>query len=124
MEKNLSLKRGQIIWVDFQTNAGSVQGGLRPAVVVQNNIGNKHSPNTIVIPITSSQTKANMPTHVFIPASENILPKDSIVLCEQFFTISKKQIIKTSGILSNNLQNKIDNAILISMGLVSVCSTK
>lgn len=81
---------GEVYMVEF-TGTGSEQLGRRPAVVFQNNIGNCHSPNLIVLPMTSSLKKLNMPTHVLLPAEVG-LPKDSVVLCENPVTVSKSRV--------------------------------
>lgn len=110
------IRRGQLVWVDFGTGNGSEQGGIRPAVIVQNDVGNKYSPTTIVIPITSQQTKANLPTHVIL--DNTLLEKKSMVLCEQVRIIDKKRVKSEIGYLPNEDIVRIDNALLISMGFV------
>ena len=118
MTKCTNLYRNQIVWVDFgNDNIGCEQNGIRPAIVVQNNIGNKHSTTTIVIPITS-QAKANLPTHVLL-SKDCGLAKESTALCEQIKVISKERIIKVGSAISSADIEKIDNAVLISMGVVS-----
>lgn len=118
MDKNTNLHRNQIVWVDFgKNNIGCEQNGIRPAIIVQNNVGNKHSTTTIVIPITS-QAKANLPTHVQL-SKDCGLAKESTALCEQIKVISKERIIKVGSDISSADIKKIDNAVLISMGLTS-----
>ena len=84
--------RGEVYLVDFGIGYGSEQGGVRPAVIVQNNIGNKYSPTTIVVPVTSRQTKAHIPTHVRVKGA--CLTKKSLALTEQVATIDKRRIIR------------------------------
>lgn len=111
------MKRGQLVWVNFGEKNGSEQGGVRPAVIVQNDVGNKYSPTTIVVPITS-KLKTNLPTHVILKTQ--LLEKKSIALCEQMRVIDKKRIISEIGYLSNEEIILIDNALLISMGFIPV----
>ena len=87
--------RGEVYLVDFGIGYGSEQGGVRPAVIVQNNIGNKYSPTTIVVPVTSRQTKAHIPTHVRVKSA--CLTKRSLALTEQVVTIDKRRIIRKMG---------------------------
>lgn len=109
------LKRGQLVWVDFGVGSGSEQGGVRPAVIVQNDVGNKYSPTTIVTPITS-QSKTNLPTHVVL--TSDLLNRKSIVLCEQVRIVDKNRVKSEIGILPNEDIIRIDNALLISMGFI------
>ena len=107
--KNL-IKRGYVIQVDFGTQVGSVQSNKRPAVVIQNDIGNKYSPNTIVVPLTSKHKKS-MPTH---------LHTDSLAICEQIITISKGQIKECLGYIDKDDIVQIEKRLAISMGLTLV----
>ena len=108
-----TLKRGDIIWINMDSNIkaiGSEQEKSRPAVIIQNNIGNKHSPCIIVAYLTGSIDKAKLPTHVKVIADmNNGLLTDSIILCEQLYTFDKKRVLGISGILSKTdiiLMNK------------------
>lgn len=107
--------RGEVYLVDFGIGYGSEQGGIRPAVIVQNNIGNKYSPTTIVVPVTSRQTKAHIPTHVRVKGA--CFSKRSLALTEQLVTIDKKRIIKKMGNVKLKSLLKIGTALLIGLGL-------
>lgn len=107
--------RGEVYLVDFGIGYGSEQGGIRPAVVVQNNIGNKYSPTTIVVPVTSRQTKAHIPTHIRVKGA--CFSKRSLALTEQVVTIDKKRIIKKMGNVKLKSLLKIGTALLIGLGL-------
>jgi len=109
------IRRGDIWMADLRIGTiGSEQGEIRPVLVVQNNIGNKHSPTVTIIPLTSKR-KNNLPTHVVI--SESFLPMLSVALTEQIRTIDKSRFIKYMGKLNENIMSKINNAIAIQMGL-------
>ncbi len=111
------VKRGYIIQLDFGIHAGSVQSMERPAIVIQNNTGNRYSPNVIVIPITS-KNKKNMPTHFKLEKEKyDFLHTDSIALCEQVITISKQQIMGYLGCIDKDDIVQIDKKLGISMGL-------
>ena len=104
-------------YADLSPVIGSEQGGVRPVIVIQNNIGNKYSPTIIVAAITSQINKAKLPTHIEISANEYGLSKDSVILLEQIRTIDKKRIREKIGCLDNNMMLKVDNGIQISLGL-------
>lgn len=112
------IKRGDIFYADLSPVVGSEQGGVRPVLVVQNDVGNKYSPTIIVAAITSQINKAKLPTHVEINASEYGLPKDSVVLLEQIRTIDKKRLRERIGHSDEEMMNKVDEALMISFGLV------
>lgn len=114
VNKNI-VTRGDIILVDLPNVGESVQTGRRPAIVVQNNMGNAHSPCIIVVPITNA-TKKYVPTHVKIGVESGLL-KTSTVLCEQLLTINKSSVIKTLGHLTPNVMKQIEQAIYISLAL-------
>ena len=107
--------RGEVYLVDFGQGFGSEQGGIRPAVIVQNNIGNKYSPTTIVVPVTSRQTKAHIPTHVRIKGA--CFTKKSLALTEQVVTIDKRRIIRKMGNIRFKSLLKIGTALVIGLGL-------
>ncbi len=109
------MRRKEIYYADLNQVRGSEQGGVRPVLILQNDMGNKHSPTTIVPPITSRQTKAKLPTHVDIQISE--LPKDSIVLLEQIRTIDKTRLGQFVGTLDKSSMGRVDHAIVISLGI-------
>ena len=96
---------------------GSEQGGVRPVLIVQNNVGNKYSPTVIAAAITSQINKAKMPTHIEINAEDYGLTKDSVILLEQVRTIDKKRLRERIGHLNEGLMDKVNDAIEISFGL-------
>jgi len=113
----LEIKRGDIVLVDLDPTKGSEQGKTRPALVIQNDIGNKYSPTTIVAPLTSSYGKV-YPVNVEIKAGEAGLKKDSVVLLNQIVTVDiKARIMKKVGKLSEDKMREVDKAIEISLGL-------
>ena len=111
------VKRGDIYYADLSPVVGSEQGGVRPVLIVQNNVGNKFSPTVIAAAITSQINKAKMPTHIEIGAADYGLPKDSVILLEQVRTIDKKRLKERIGHLNENLMNRVNEAIEISLGL-------
>ncbi|QZY55768.1 type II toxin-antitoxin system PemK/MazF family toxin [Crassaminicella profunda] len=112
------VKRGDIFYADLSPVVGSEQGGVRPVLVVQNNIGNKYSPTVIVAAITSQINKAKLPTHIEISASEYGLTKDSVVLLEQVRTIDKRRLREKIGHSDDEMMDKVNEALLISFGLI------
>ena len=112
------IKRGEIYYADLSPVVGSEQGGIRPIVVLQNNIGNRFSPTVIVAAITSQIGKAKIPTHIELPSSKYYLPKDSVVLLEQIRTIDKTRLKQRVSELDNGKMEEINRAILISLGFV------
>ena len=117
MSINTEIKRGDLYYADLSPVIGSEQVGVRPVIVIQNNIGTKYSPTIIVAAITSQINKAKLPTHIEISANEYGLSKDSVILLEQIRTIDKKRIREKIGCLDNNMMLKVDNGIQISLGL-------
>ena len=115
--KNGNLKRGDIILVNFEPIRGSEQGGVRPAIVIQNDILNKFSPLTIIAPFTSKIYEKEYPTNVFISKQDFHLDKDSTIMLNQIRTIDKSRIIKKISSLDLYTMNKVDLAIKISLGL-------
>jgi len=111
------IKRGDIYYADLSPVVGSEQGGVRPVLIVQNNVGNKFSPTVIAAAITSQINKAKMPTHIEIGAADYGLSKDSVILLEQVRTIDKKRLKERIGHLNENLMNRVNEAIEISLGL-------
>lgn len=109
------VSRGQIYYADLD-GKGSEQKGLRPVLIIQNDIGNKYSPTTIIAIITTRKTKANLPTHIWLNA-ECGLPKDSMVELEQVRTIDKVRLSKFKGTVSQEVMKEVDMAIKISLGL-------
>lgn len=113
----MNVKRGDIFYADLSPVIGSEQGGVRPVLIVQNDVGNKYSPTVIVAAITSQINKAKMPTHIEISATEYGLNKDSVILLEQIRTIDKKRLREKTGHVDTELMELIDEAISISFGL-------
>lgn len=112
------IKRGDIYYADLSPVVGSEQGGLRPVLVVQNDIGNKYSPTIIVAAITSQLTKAKLPTHISLSSTTFPLPKDSVVLFEQLRTIDKRRLKNYIGSLDDKAMRKANQALVISLGLL------
>ena len=117
---NLDIKRGYLYYADLSPVVGSEQGGVRPVLIIQNDIGNKYSPTVIVAAITSQINKAKLPTHIEISAHEYGLNKDSVILLEQIRTIDKKRLREKIGCLDKNMMLKVDNSLQISLGLFTV----
>ena len=111
------IKRGDIYYADLSPVVGSEQGGVRPVLIVQNNVGNKFSPTVIAAAITSQINKAKMPTHIEIGAADYGLSKDSVILLEQVRTIDKKRLKERIGHLNEHLMNRVNEAIEISFCL-------
>lgn len=114
------VRRGEIYYADLSPVVGSEQGGVRPVLIVQNDIGNKYSPTVIVAAITSQINKAKLPTHVELSASEYGLPKDSVILLEQIRTIDKKRLREKICTLSSEIMEKVNEALQISLGLIDL----
>ncbi|KXA88526.1 hypothetical protein AKJ40_03475 [candidate division MSBL1 archaeon SCGC-AAA259M10] len=113
----MKVRRGDIVLVDLDPVKGSEQGRTRPAVVIQNDVGNKHSPTTIVAPLTSSYRKV-YPVNIEVESGENGLERDSIILLNQIVTVDiKSRVLKKLGKLSPEKMKKVDSAIEISLGL-------
>jgi len=111
------IKRGDIFYADLSPVVGSEQGGIRPVLIVQNDVGNKYSPTVIAAAITSQINKAKLPTHIEISAQEYGLLKDSVILLEQIRTIDKKRLREKIGHLDDELMEKVNEALEISFGL-------
>lgn len=114
----MNVKRGEIYYADLSPVVGSEQGGIRPVLIVQNNVGNKFSPTIIAAAITSQKYKTNLPTHIQIHASDCGLARDSIVLLEQVRTLDKKRLRERMGMLSSVDMHRVDRALSVSFGLV------
>lgn len=112
-----TVKRGDIFYADLSPVVGSEQGGTRPVLIVQNNMGNKHSPTVIAAAITSQMNKARLPTHIELVGPTVGLTKNSVVLLEQIRTIDKKRLKEHMGRLDDEMMNKVDDAIAVSFGL-------
>lgn len=111
------IKRGEIYYADLSPVVGSEQGGVRPVLIVQNDVGNKYSPTVIAAAITSQKDKANLPTHIQVNAQECGLAKDSIVLLEQVRTLDKQRLKERMGALEANDMGKVNHALSVSFGL-------
>lgn len=111
------VKRGDIFYADLSPVVGSEQGGTRPVLVVQNDVGNKYSPTVIAAAITSRINKAKLPTHIEIDAARYGLSKDSVILLEQVRTIDKKRLREKIGRLDEVQMIKVNDALSISFGL-------
>ena len=114
---NLIIKRGDIFYADLSPVIGSEQGGMRPVLIVQNDVGNKYSPTVIAAAITSKLGKAKLPTHIDVSAEKFGLAKDSVVLLEQVRTLDKKRLKEKMGHLSDDLMIQVNDAINVSFGL-------
>ena len=112
-----NVKRGDIFYADLSPVVGSEQGGIRPVLIVQNDVGNRHSPTVIAAAITSQKDKAKLPTHISVQAATCGLTKDSIVLLEQIRTIDKRRLKDRMGALDPPSMTRVDNALQISFGL-------
>ena len=111
------VKRGDVFYAELDPVIGSEQGGVRPVLIVQNDVGNQHSPTTIVAAITGQLSKAKLPTHVDLAGRENGLAKNSVVLVEQVRTIDKTRLKEYICTLDKQIMEQVDQALLISMGL-------
>ncbi|MDR1001584.1 MAG: type II toxin-antitoxin system PemK/MazF family toxin [Clostridiales bacterium] len=111
------VKRGDIFYADLSPVIGSEQGGVRPVLVVQNDVGNRYSPTVICAAITSQINKAKLPTHIEIDSQQYTLVKDSVILLEQVRTIDKKRMREKICRLDDRIMKKVDKALLISFGL-------
>ncbi|MEG0912301.1 MAG: type II toxin-antitoxin system PemK/MazF family toxin [Oscillospiraceae bacterium] len=113
----MNIKRGEVFYADLSPVVGSEQGGVRPVLIVQNDVGNKYSPTVIAAAITSQQDKTNLPTHISLGAQSCGLQRDSIVLLEQVRTIDKRRLREKMGSVDHGAMQKIDAALQISFGL-------
>ncbi len=112
------VKRGDVYFADLSPVVGSEQGGVRPVLVIQNDIGNRFSPTVIVAAITAQIQKAKLPTHVEIDAEKYNFDRDSVILLEQIRTIDKQRLTDKITNLDENMMNRVDEALQISLGLV------
>lgn len=111
-----SVRRGELYYADLSPVVGSEQGGVRPVLIVQNNVGNKYSPTIIAAAITSQLDKAKLPTHIALPANQCGLPKNSVVLLEQIRTLDKTRLKEKIGELPINMMSRVNEALLLSLG--------
>ncbi|MBR5679849.1 MAG: type II toxin-antitoxin system PemK/MazF family toxin [Clostridia bacterium] len=113
----MTVKRGDIYYADLSPVVGSEQGGVRPVLIVQNDVGNRYSPTVIAAAITSRLGKNKMPTHIDVAADRVGLTKDSVILLEQVRTIDKRRLGEKMGHLDEETMNAVNNAISVSLGL-------
>lgn len=113
----MTVKRGDIYYADLSPVVGSEQGGLRPVLIVQNDVGNKFSPTVIAAAITSQKYKTNLPTHIQVHADECGLARDSIVLLEQVRTLDKRRLKEKMGNLDSEDMLRVNQALSVSFGL-------
>ena len=114
----ISVKRGDIYYADLSPVVGSEQGGVRPVLIIQNDVGNKYSPTVIAAAITSRMGKTKLPTHIDVYAERAGLARDSVVLLEQVRTLDKRRLREKMGHLDEEIMFEIDNAIALSLGLL------
>jgi len=110
------VKRGDIFYADLSPVVGSEQGGIRPILIIQNDVGNKFSPTIIAAAISSQLDKARLPTHVNLPGGKYGVPKTSVILLEQLRTLDKRRLMEKVGQLDEELMKRADKALLISLG--------
>jgi mRNA interferase MazF len=121
--KSMDVKRGELYYADLSPVVGSEQGGVRPVLVVQNDVGNKYSPTVIAAAVTSRMNKAKLPTHIELPsASAPGLAKDSVILLEQIRTLDKRRLKERIGELTPATMSLVNKAILISLGFMDTKS--
>lgn len=113
----ITVKRGDIFYADLSPVVGSEQGGVRPVLIIQNDIGNRYSPTVIAAAITSRLDKARLPTHIDVYADRVGLSRDSVVLLEQIRTLDKRRLGEKMGHLDEGVMRAVDNAISVSFGL-------
>ncbi len=111
------MKRGDVYYADLRPVIGSEQGGIRPVLIIQNDVGNKHSPTVICAAITSKMNKAKLPTHIELSTKEYDMDKDSVILLEQLRTIDKKRLKDKVCHLDAQIMKKVNKALLISLEL-------
>lgn len=113
----MNIKRGDIYYADLSPVVGSEQGGIRPVLIVQNDVGNKYSPTVIAAAITSRTDKSKLPTHIDVFADKFGLEKNSVILLEQIRTLDKKRLREKMGHLDESVMDKVNSAISVSFGL-------
>lgn len=118
--RRMLIKRGDVFYANLSPVIGSEQGGSRPVLILQNNIGNKYSPTIIVAAITAQISKGKLPTHIELKADKCKLERDSVVLLEQLRTIDKKRLRNKITTLDNTIMKSVDEAVKISVGLVKI----
>jgi len=116
-ERDPMINRGDLYSACLDPVVGSEQGGIRPVLVIQNDVGNRHSPTVIVLAITGQINKARLPTHVPVPAEGNGLMKDSVILAEQIRTLDKRRLRERIGTIAPEVMEKVSEALKISLGV-------
>lgn len=116
----MMIKRGEIYYAELNPVVGSEQGGTRPVLVIQNDIGNQFSPTTIIAAITSQIAKAKLPTHVEVRANRSGLERDSVILTEQIRTIDKSRLKEKVAVLDEEVMIRVNQAVEISLGLAEI----
>ena len=111
------MRRGDVYYADLRPVIGSEQGGIRPVLIIQNDVGNKHSPTVICAAITSKMNKAKLPTHIELSCAKYDMDKDSVILLEQLRTIDKKRLKDKICHLDQEIMKKVNDALLISLEL-------
>lgn len=112
-----NIRRGDIFYADLSPVVGSEQGGLRPVLIIQNDVGNRYSPTVIAAAITSRMGKTRLPTHIDVHADKMGLAKDSVILLEQIRTLDKRRLKEKMGHLDNTVMSRVNSAIAVSFGL-------
>jgi mRNA interferase MazF len=116
---NSQIRRGDIYYADLSPVVGSEQGGLRPVLIIQNDVGNKYSPTVIAAAITSRMSKTRLPTHIDIYAERAGLARDSVILLEQIRTLDKRRLRERMGHLDDEMMDKVNSAIAVSFGIMT-----
>ena len=117
MDRNNPVRRGEIYYADLSPVVGSEQGGVRPVLIIQNDVGNRYSPTVIAAAITSRTGKSKLPTHIEVYADKYGLAKDSVILLEQIRTIDKRRLKEKMGHLDEDVMGQVNDAISVSFGL-------
>lgn len=112
------IKRGELYYADLSPVVGSEQGGVRPVLIVQNDVGNRYSPTIIAVAVTSQINKARLPTHIELDTTCG-LPKDSVILAEQVRTLDKRRLKDKIGVLDDKAMARVNNALMVSLGFFS-----
>lgn len=116
----MNVRRGDVYYAELNPVVGSEQGGTRPVLVIQNDIGNQYSPTTVVAAITSQIQKAKLPTHVEIDSKKAGLERDSVILLEQIRTIDKSRLRQKVAFLDEEIMSKVNHGLEISLGLIDI----
>lgn len=111
------IRRGDIYYADLRPVVGSEQGGVRPVLIIQNDVGNLHSPTVICAAITSQMNKAKLPTHIALSSAVYALPKDSVILLEQIRTIDKQRLKEKLCRLDEGMMERVSQSLMVSLGL-------